>query len=167
MEITKTCSRCTLTLSVSQFYKNRGNKDGLSGYCKKCRAEYEKTYSANPKRKAARVTYAKKWASKNVTHVAEWHRSRHIQTRYGLSEGEYEEMLTSQGGVCGICRNPETAVHWSSISKRLSIDHDHVTGKVRGLLCDKCNRGLGYFGEDAARLHAASVYLSENSSKST
>jgi hypothetical protein len=67
--------------------------------------------------------------------------SRHCQlrARYGLSAAEYDRLLALQGGVCRICK--ETC----STGKRLAVDHDHETGKVRGLLCRRCNRGLGHF----------------------
>lgn len=57
----------------------------------------------------------------------------------GFSQEEYERMLALQGGVCAICAGPPIG------KTRLSIDHDHKTNQVRGLLCDPCNRALGYF----------------------
>lgn len=67
--------------------------------------------------------------------------SRHCQlkARYGLSAAEYDHLLALQRNVCRICRKP------CSTGKRLAVDHDHETGKVRGLLCRRCNRGLGHF----------------------
>ena len=62
---------------------------------------------------------------------------RGIKSRFGVSEVEYMAMLESQGGVCAICGKKNT--------KRLAVDHDHNTGKVRGLLCGKCNTTLGWF----------------------
>jgi hypothetical protein len=73
---------------------------------------------------------------------------------YGLSEPDYVALLLSQQNACAICRQP---------CKRhdfLSIDHDHSTGSVRGLLCNACNTGLGMFQDDPARLHAAASYVS-------
>ena len=67
--------------------------------------------------------------------------SRHCQlmARYGLSAASYDKLLAAQEGVCRICKQP------CSTGKRLAVDHDHETKKVRGLLCRRCNRGLGHF----------------------
>jgi hypothetical protein len=77
-----------------------------------------------------------------------------LRTRYGLTLDDYKTMLAAQGGVCAICREPSTSA-WGS----LHVDHDHDTGRVRGLLCEACNVGLGNFKDDPARLRAAAVYL--------
>jgi Autographiviridae endonuclease VII len=71
--------------------------------------------------------------------------------RYGISAAEYDALLAKQGGVCAICRKHS--------KRRLCVDHCHLTGTVRGLLCDRCNLGLGYLKEDQASLVAALAYL--------
>jgi hypothetical protein len=71
-----------------------------------------------------------------------------------LTPAEYAEQLVRQGGVCAICKaDPAT------LSRMLAVDHDHVTGAFRGLLCINCNTGLGKFGDDPALLRAAAEYL--------
>ena len=67
----------------------------------------------------------------------------------------YGDLLRKQGGVCAICYHPPSAV------RRLAIDHNHETGKVRGLLCTTCNMGLGFFKDSQARLQSAVDYLEE------
>jgi hypothetical protein len=79
-------------------------------------------------------------------------RVRRIE-QYGIGADEYARLLTSQGGVCGICRQP------ALVNSRLHIDHDHQTGRVRGLLCHNCNRGLGIMGDTLDRMRAAVTYL--------
>ena len=74
--------------------------------------------------------------------------------RYGMSTEDYDALLARQGGVCAICRQKS--------DRRLAIDHCHVTNRVRGLLCHKCNVGLGNFGDDTDRMRMAIEYL-ENS----
>jgi hypothetical protein len=74
---------------------------------------------------------------------------------YGIGTAEAEEILTRQGGNCGICGNSE----WGGRHGRPHVDHDHATGRVRGLLCDNCNNGLGRFGDDPTRLRAAAAYV--------
>jgi hypothetical protein len=72
--------------------------------------------------------------------------------RYGISDEDYEAMLLRQGGACGICRRKPG-------KRRLDVDHCHVTGQVRGLLCRKCNSGIGFYGDDARLTREAAAYL--------
>lgn len=76
-----------------------------------------------------------------------------IKKRYGLTVDAYEELLARQGGRCAICGGKQ--IH----ERNMSVDHDHETNEVRGLLCDYCNRGLGLFRDDPERLIAAARYL--------
>jgi hypothetical protein len=73
--------------------------------------------------------------------------------RAGCSLQEYERLKERQRGVCAICGRPPVG------KQRLSVDHCHVTGQVRGLLCDPCNTALGLLGDDPERLLAAARYL--------
>jgi hypothetical protein len=70
---------------------------------------------------------------------------------YGLTLEQYDALLAAQGGVCAICCKPSTI--------RLAVDHDHLTGRLRGLLCFRCNAGLGNFGDDTDALASAVAYL--------
>lgn len=79
---------------------------------------------------------------------------------YGVSESDFVAMLEAQDGRCAICR----ADSWGGKHGSPHVDHDHVTGKVRGLLCDGCNNGLGRFKDDPARLRAAATYLEAHAS---
>lgn len=77
---------------------------------------------------------------------------RELKLRYGMTYAEYEAMLVSQGGVCAICGG-------SPGKHRLHVDHDHKTGKVRALLCIKCNAALGATNDDIHHLFAMAMYL--------
>lgn len=77
--------------------------------------------------------------------------------RRGITEVTYTTMLSKQNNKCAICGDVESS------GRRLAIDHDHETGKVRALLCSKCNRGLGFFRDSAYLLKKASEYLNEHS----
>lgn len=82
--------------------------------------------------------------------------------QYGIDERDYEMMYEAQGGVCAICHQPETAKAGRSGGvKLLAVDHDHMTGAIRGLLCQQCNMGIGNFNEDPARLRSALRYIDE------
>ncbi len=116
---------------------------------KKEKAEYKKAYYASHRQetlkscKAYRDTNKKKIAlakkdyrTANKSQIAMQLRKWHLGQKYGISEVEYNNLLLNQGGVCKICGNPPKA-------KKLAVDHSHLTGKIRGLLCRHCNMLLG------------------------
>jgi hypothetical protein len=78
-----------------------------------------------------------------------------LKYHYDITLKRYDELLGKQGGVCAICKKLEVTRH----TKRLVVDHDHTTGKVRGLLCHRCNCGLGYFKDSQKHLEDALAYL--------
>ena len=83
-----------------------------------------------------------------------------LRGRVGIGLAAYHELFTVQGGVCAICGRPETAKSTNGGLRRfLTVDHDHATGEIRGLLCSACNTGIGQLGDDPDRLHAAIAYL--------
>lgn len=93
---------------------------------------------------------------------AKANRTTRLKTDYGLSWEQFEQMVEDQGGLCGICQR--TAVSTSIIPRgsgipRTVVDHDHVTGVVRGLLCVPCNLMLGYADDDVAILGRGIDYL--------
>ena len=77
-------------------------------------------------------------------------------SKYGLTPSDYQHLYQQQAGLCAICKVAESS---NETSPRLSVDHDHQTGAVRGLLCSACNAGLGMFKDDPGRLQAAISYL--------
>jgi hypothetical protein len=95
---------------------------------------------------------------KHNAHSALWRaRAPHYmrQYLYGITAEQYAALLAEQDGKCAICRTDD----WPSKDRAPHVDHDHVTGRVRGLLCGICNNGLGSFRDDPARLRAAAEYL--------
>ena len=78
------------------------------------------------------------------------------QNSYGITLEDYNQMFASQSGRCAICN-----IHEQESGKILCVDHDHNTGKVRGLLCSKCNAGIGLLGDDPDNLINAANYLRE------
>lgn len=81
---------------------------------------------------------------------------RYTVGQYGLTVDEYERRELEQGGVCAICQRK------SSDGKHLCVDHDHVTGVVRGLLCGKCNSAIGLLGDDPLVIYRAHVYVNRS-----
>lgn len=140
----KRCTVCKHDKPLSEFYANRRSADGKGYRCKTCDD-------------AART---KSRAKSEGTKLG--YRRRMLQASYGLSLEDYEAMLDAQEGVCAICKSDNPAGEGNFPKKALSfsVDHCHSTGKVRGLLCNTCNRGLGFFKDDMALLVSAQEYLS-------
>jgi len=86
-------------------------------------------------------------------------RAYNLKNLYGMTVGEHEHMLASQGGVCKVCGQLEVRRHKDGGAVALHVDHDHETGAVRGLLCHKCNVGLGSFNDDPDLLRKAADYI--------
>ena len=93
-------------------------------------------------------------------HPEKYYRQRAADNikRYGLTVDEFESALVASKGLCAICRRPES-VKQKGVLQRLSIDHNHETGKFRGLLCKRCNTAIGQLGDDPLRARALAEYL--------
>src|SRR5262249_51983207 len=126
--ITKCCSHCQIIKVAEEFWTDKTQADGLSRQCHDCRSI------------AGRLSYERHKASR-ISQI----RFR----RYGLSESDGLRMLQKQNNTCPVCG----AVFGRG--KRFVVDHDHETGVVRGLLCDRCNTALGLLGDSLSRLRAA------------
>ena len=87
-------------------------------------------------------------------------RAGQLKYYYGLSIEEYTILLDKQGSCCAICKTPQ-----SKLKYRLSVDHNHTTGKVRELLCQKCNASLGLLNDDSELLRMAADYLDKHNNK--
>lgn len=87
-----------------------------------------------------------------------------LKTNFNITVAQYREMQGKQNDLCAICRRSETAVNTSGKVKRLGVDHDHITGKIRELLCSNCNAVLGMANDNISILEAAIAYLKRHSS---
>ena len=135
------------------------------GMCKYCwKRDY---YRRKPeKHAAAKATYRKRYQRVKVKtlaaqrkHYAANRKQRceqaygyRLSTHYGLSLGEYQEMVKTQKGLCAVC-------HQLPGRKRLAVDHNHKTQQIRELLCSKCNRALGLLNENKQRVLALAAYI--------
>ena len=88
-------------------------------------------------------------------------REQKLMSNYGITLDQYNEILKSQNGVCAICKQTEEYIRYNSLSGKpwLSVDHNHVTNKNRGLLCNQCNRALGMFKDSKDIIESVLEYL--------
>jgi hypothetical protein len=89
-------------------------------------------------------------------YTKEENRDFQLKSTFGITRDDYNVMLAAQDGKCAICG---TTTPGNSRVFNFSVDHNHETDEIRGLLCELCNRGLGHFGDDPERLEAAARYL--------
>lgn len=137
----KTCARCRQSKPLAEFFRGGRARPGPGSYCKGCVAERRR------ERRAADPVLAASDARKKREY---WY-----ERTYGLSMVDATALVDAADGRCQICR----IVFDETIDGALQIDHNHVTGAVRGVLCRRCNTGLGMFVDDPARLQAAIAYL--------
>jgi len=87
-------------------------------------------------------------------------KNNHLLKTYGLSLESYQALFEKQNGVCRICKKAESILDKRTGEKvMLAVDHDHATGRIRGLLCGNCNRALGLLGDSPEILRTAADYL--------
>jgi len=126
------CPKCGVVKALTAFFGGEGKTYPRSSYCKPC----------------MRIRAKARWKKG----ARAW-RNYFLQRRYGITEQAYALMEAEQQGLCRICGKKD--------SKRLSVDHNHTTGKIRGLLCRRCNSALGLLGESPERCLQAATYLRE------
>jgi hypothetical protein len=179
----KRCPECGITKNDTDFSLNAGRPDGLKFYCKVCfRRRGAEAYRRRQARRGKSVRHrpepldGNKWCPgcERMQPFSNWHKTKsqasgfvikckdckkqesradHLRRSFGLSVADHEQLLAQQGGVCAICGD-ESPAH---------TDHDHGSGQVRGLLCARCNLGIGQFLDDPVRMEAAIAYLDETS----
>lgn len=121
----------------------------------KCAAGNKEYYEAN---KAERVAINSAWLKENPVEAkragrtwrdnnVESRKNKDLKCRYGITSDTYKELLAQQQGVCAVCSRPETSKQDGKI-RSLAVDHDHKTGKVRGLLCKACNLAIGLLNDN-------------------
>lgn len=103
------------------------------------------------------------WKAKNAQHYLEQSRRAWLTTKYGITVEDYDRMALAQNGRCAVCGGPP--VGRGTKNDRFHVDHDHATGQVRGLLCFRCNNGLGYMRDSPEILEAAIRYLQRSRSE--
>lgn len=169
MPTMKKCGDCKKVLSKDNFYKNKQTKDGLDFYCRRCQSEKKKKqreesselvekhrengrewYVINKEYKKAQN---KEWRENNISKF----RNINLKRRFGITLEEYDSILNKQKDCCAIC-----GIHKDEFSYQMVVDHSHTTGKVRGVLCRKCNLGIGHLNDDISLLEKSIEYLNKH-----
>jgi hypothetical protein len=157
----KTCLRCGAEKPVSDYYERKPGVPHAA--CKACHRERKRrSLEANPVSPEKRREYVARYKERHPERVRRYHRIRGLQ-KFGLTQDDYGTMLDSQGGVCGICCRRETARNPRGEVKPLAVDHDHRTGRNRGLLCQACNTSAERIDSIPGWLGFASDYFARYS----
>lgn len=134
----RVCSHCG---EAGEFHPSRPAK------CKKCLASDQREYRERQKGKPAWVRTQRRYT---------------IRKRYGIEPEDYRALWEKQGGACAICRESPDVEGAPTHHRVLQIDHDHGSGAIRGLLCNSCNRALGFLRDDPLLAESAAAYLRAN-----
>lgn len=185
----KVCKDCGVQKPLSEFPRNRSRRDGYGGYCKGCYSKRYRIHREKKAREAGRTiretrvtapgtkycprcdqtlpieSFGKNRSTRDgltgyckACHNTAGRQSKernggareyHLRRRYGIGQADVDAMLVAQGGLCAACRQ-DTPDH---------VDHDHRTGRVRGMLCFLCNQALGNVRDDVNRLQGLIDYL--------
>ena len=135
----KVCNKCGKLKDFEEFYNETIKSDGKNSSCKLCQ---------NGR--------TKKWRDLKREDYLQSCRNSSLKSRYGITLEEYKILLKEQKSKCAICGSEETR---RKGTENLAVDHDHETGKIRGLLCHKCNRGIGFLQDSTEVLKKAIIYL--------
>jgi hypothetical protein len=167
--VEKACRLCGLVQPLTEFHHAAGMRDGHRNECKTCfRAVARARYRADPQKAKDAV---RRWQQEHPEHLrayrAEYRnrperkramRDLYYRRTYGISADEADAILEAQNGRCAICCTPAP-----SRLASMHLDHDHVTGQIRGFLCIDCNQGLGKLRDSSDLLLRALVYLRQRS----
>lgn len=141
---TKLCLTCNKDQNIENFPFTGKDKKYRKNKCNSCQADYQRAY-----RDADPEAMKDRWKKASKKYYTTDKRRNRTLREYGLDESTYNELFDKQNGACKICGKEVTLV----------VDHDHATGKVRGLLCNGCNVGLGCFEDTIVNLMRAIDYL--------
>ena len=179
--VNKTCSKCGNVKFLDEFQRRAKSPDGRMSWCRECyRAYYHSRYRGTDltedKRRALIDTSRKRCRKCNTIKLIDefavskkgllgrkavcrqcsydpaYGRKRNLK-RYGMTVSEFDSRFESQGSRCLICHSDDP------YGREFVVDHDHNTGKVRGILCNKCNPAIGMMDDDPDRLEAAAKYI--------
>ena len=161
----KVCVDCKEDKQVSEYYSMGFRKSGsrkLRSCCKKCSDKRTSDYIKSHKKSCTEYSmeYNKKYYRDNRDKVLKYYHDnkdklleQKYKRKYGVTVEQVDETYKKQNGLCAICK----------VRPAINIDHNHLTGRFRGILCGVCNRGLGMFYDDPLVLSSAITYLEKDS----
>jgi hypothetical protein len=153
MEPLRLCTKCGEFKPLSAFYKQTASPDGLNNHCKECIYAYVDAHrEVHKARRAARRKASQERDAAYIAHYKTRDAASMRKRKYNLTTEGYNALVAAQEGKCAICGNPPVE------GKELFVDHNHLSNKVRGLLCHRCNQGLI---DDIAWHQKAIEYLQE------
>ncbi len=146
----RTCAKCLCSKNEEDFYFRNKKKNLRSSYCKLC------FHIINAETKRKNINNTKIIKTKEYEKNKNSYRNRLYKLNYGISLEDYENLLFKQNGKCDIC------LGINNNGRHLDVDHCHKSGKIRGLLCNACNRLLSNSKDDTDILKKAIDYLRKN-----
>jgi hypothetical protein len=172
----KTCGTCEQMKPWSSFGKNRATEDGHRHECRDCRnAALRALPSEHPVKEKARERHRQRYANPAIREqerirsraryhakpdiFRERHRKEKLKREFGITVEEWDALFSAQGGRCAICGTDDFK------GRRPHTDHCHATGEVRGLLCKRCNQGVGFFVDDPGLMRGAAEYIERSHKK--
>lgn len=158
--VQKTCSTCYIEKPVAEFGKQSVRPDGLEVACKQCMKARAISRYRNPEKRKKILETGARWRERNPDADAD----KTLRRKYGITLAQYDELFELQGGVCALCKKGETTKRRKKGEgrERLAVDHCHDTGRVRGLLCFKCNTAIGSLGDTEEDARKVVEYLSNS-----
>src|ERR1035437_7038507 len=130
----KHCNSCNLDKELTEFGKDKYRSDGFTSKCKQCRnIVYKKYRKSHPEMQKTINERSKVWRKEYYSDPARKRKYKDLELKktFGIGIDEFDKMLHNQNGVCDVCYRDEKIIR----NKFLSVDHNHETGKIRGLLC--------------------------------
>lgn len=150
----KTCTKCGVEKPLDSFYRHPHAKHGRNPTCKDCHREYcRKRYESKREQICAQ---RREYNARRQAEDPSYYRGRSIRNRYGITVDEYEKLLRAQNNRCAVCERQLDDSH------RPHLDHCHVTGKIRGFLCQWCNTGLGMLNDSPERIRKLADYAEQH-----
>jgi len=157
----KQCTKCKQIKELKDFTKNKRHNDGLNYRCKNCNNIYERKYRQNSHSKELTKIRNKQFRKENPNYFREYEKkhpnkskNRWLKRNFNITLEIYNKFLEEQNYCCKICLKNN-----NEFKQALSVDHCHKTGKIRGLLCYNCNRGIGLLQDDFKICMKAAEYL--------